>query len=57
MAVTQIVVTLPPLAHAENPVREGYALCGRRLTGRHSSASRPKCVVCVEMARPSFTDR
>lgn len=55
--VGRLVVDLPPIVHAENPNEPGYA-CGIPLSGRHASASRARCVVCIDISRRDrFTDR
>jgi hypothetical protein len=39
------------VAHAEDPARPGTALCGTKLSGRLTSASSERCVVCLDLAR------
>jgi hypothetical protein len=45
------------VAHAEDPARPGHALCGTRLTGKPTSASAERCVVCLDLARRTFIGR
>ena len=45
------------IAHAEDPAHPGVALCGCKLTGRPTSPSAERCVVCVDLTRRSFYGR
>jgi hypothetical protein len=45
------------IAHAEDPGRPGLALCGATLGGSLVSATTHRCIVCLELARPTFVLR
>jgi hypothetical protein len=45
------------IAHAEDPRRRGVALCGAKLGGIPVSATAHRCVVCLDLARPTFVGR
>ena len=45
------------IAHAEDPRRPGVALCGAKLGGSLVSATAHRCIVCLELARPTFVGR
>ena len=45
------------IAHAENPRQPGVALCGAKLGGSLVSAATHRCIVCLELARPTFVGR
>jgi hypothetical protein len=47
----------PQIAHAENPVRPGIALCGAKLRGVPTTASGDRCIVCRDLARRRFVGR
>jgi hypothetical protein len=45
------------IAHAEDPMQPGRALCGRKLNGKPTSASAERCVVCLDLTRRTFVGR
>jgi hypothetical protein len=45
------------VAHAEDPTQPGFALCGRKLGGKPTSAAAERCVVCLDLTRRSFVGR
>jgi hypothetical protein len=45
------------IAHAEDPTQPGVALCGRKLSGKPTSASAERCVVCLDLTRRTFVGR
>jgi hypothetical protein len=45
------------IAHAEDPTQPGRALCGRKLSGKPTSASSERCVVCLDLTRRTFVGR
>ena len=45
------------IAHAEDPTQPGRALCGRKLSGKPTSASAERCVVCLDLTRRTFVGR
>jgi hypothetical protein len=45
------------IAHAEDPTHPGRALCGRKLSGKPTSASAERCVVCLDLTRRTFVGR
>jgi hypothetical protein len=45
------------IAHAEDPAQPGFALCGCKLSGKPTSASSERCVVCLDLTRRSFVGR
>jgi hypothetical protein len=45
------------IAHAEDPTQPGRALCGRKLSGKPTSASAERCVVCIDLTRRTFVGR
>jgi hypothetical protein len=45
------------IAHAEDPTQPGVALCGRKLSGKPTSAAAERCVVCLDLTRRTFVGR
>lgn len=47
----------PRIKHAEDPARDGYALCGIRLRRGSSSPAGDRCAVCRDLTSRSFWAR
>ena len=45
------------IAHAEDPRRPGVSLCGVRLGQIPVTATAQRCLVCLDLARPTFVGR
>ena len=45
------------IAHAEDPRRPGAALCGAKLGQISVTATAHRCLVCLDLARPTFVGR
>jgi hypothetical protein len=45
------------IAHAEDPRKPGTALCGVKLSSTPVAARAHRCLVCLDLARPTFVGR
>jgi hypothetical protein len=45
------------IAHAEDPRRPGIGLCGAKLSAIPVAAAAHRCLVCLDLARPTFVSR
>jgi hypothetical protein len=45
------------IAHAQDPRRPGVALCGVKLSEIPVRATAHRCLVCLDLARPTFVGR